>query len=423
MIPIRFQRVAAVVAAAAVLGGCDVRMEGRQYTGPTSASQPVAQATPAPSGGAAAAAQATRSAQGARTGATAVAGTPTAGTSGTAGTQTPAAGAQTGQASTQVQPVALASGLNAVQVVEVARPSVVNITTGVIEQNQFRNPVPVQAGVGTGIIFDPRGYILTNSHVVRSGQDQPAQLIRVTLVDDRSFNATVIDDDPLNDLAIVKIDAPNLTAAKLGDSTKLQIGEPVVAIGHALALPGGPTVSTGVVSALGRQIDEPNGVTLPDLVQTDAAINPGNSGGPLLNARGEVIGINTAGSAQAQGISFAVAINQAKPAIESVIATGKVVRPLLGVRVLGAITPAIAQANNLPVQRGVAVQPDPSGPAARAGVRDGDIVVAIDGQEVRSAPDMLSLIRKHKPGEQIRLRVARPGGQVDITATLAEATS
>jgi serine protease Do len=176
------------------------------------------------------------------------------------------------------------------------------------------------------------------------------------------------------------------------------------------------------VSALGRQIDEPNGVTLPNLVQTDAAINPGNSGGPLLNASAEVIGINTAGSTQAQGISFAVAINQAKPSLESVMATGRVVRPFLGISPLAAITPAIARANDLPADRGVVVAPDPNGPAGRAGVRENDIIVAVDGQPISSVPALLSAIRKHKPGEQIRLRIVRGRSTqpIEIAVTLGE---
>jgi S1-C subfamily serine protease len=282
--------------------------------------------------------------------------------------------------------------------------------------------VEVPAGTGTGVVFDPRGYILTNSHVIRGGGTTAADRITVTLWDDRSFDARVIDDDPLNDLAVVKIEASGLPAARVGDSDRLVVGEPVVAIGHALALPGGPTVSTGVVSALGRSIDAPTGVTLPNLIQTDAAINPGNSGGPLLNARGDVIGINTAGATGAHGIAFAVAINTAKPAMESVVATGRVRRPLLGVTVLGTITPAIARANGLPAERGVMVQvPDPNSPAGRAGLRDGDIVVAADGQDVRSSPELLAAIRKHQPGDRLQLRVVRaPGAHTDLTVTLGE---
>ena len=339
---------------------------------------------------------------------------------GTARSAAPAPGAAA-PAAPAAAPAASPNGLNAVQVAATARPAVVNIATTTIALDQLRRRVEVPAGVGTGIIFDGGGYVLTNSHVIRAGGSAPAERITVTLADDRSFDARVVDDDPLNDLAIVKIEAPNLPAARLGDSDRSQVGEPVVAMGFALALPGGPTVSTGVVSALGRSIDEPNGVTLPNLIQTDAAINPGNSGGPLLNASAEVIGINTAGATEAQGIAFAVAINQAKPALESAAATGRVVRPYLGVSILGTVTPAIARANGLPADRGVMVQPDPDGPAARAGVRPGDIVVAADGQEVRSSPDLLGAIRKHKPGDQLPLRIVRSQGQpIDVAVTLGE---
>jgi S1-C subfamily serine protease len=373
-----------VVLAAVLVGGCEIRAEGRRLFPPAQEADQ--------------------------------AGTPTPGA--------PQATAAAPISNQQGGAVALAGGLNAVQVVQEARPSVVNITVGVVPPEQFRRPVPVQAGTGTGVIFDARGYILTNSHVINP-EGTRANVIRVTLFDDRTFEAQVVDDDPLNDLAIIKIEASNLRPARIGDSDKLQVGEPVVAIGHALALPGGPTVTTGVVSAVGRQIDEPNGITLPNLIQTDAAINPGNSGGPLLNARAEVIGINTAGirGEQIQGINFAVAINQAKPAIDSVIATGRVVRPCLGVGIAAVITPPIARINRLPAERGVLVQVEPGGPAARAGLRDGDIIVQADSREIRSAPDLLNAIRQHKPGEQLRVRAVRSDGQtVDVTVTLAERT-
>ncbi|CAA9275255.1 MAG: hypothetical protein AVDCRST_MAG77-3483 [uncultured Chloroflexi bacterium] len=400
-----------MVAALPVLG-CTVQMEGRRASGPGAGSAQEGLAT----------ATTDRSRTPATTpGGSATEGTSVSGASVTAGVTAAAGTPVVTSAGQAAAAAALPNGLNAVQVVSAARPSVVHISTSVIRQDQFRRAVPVLAGTGTGVIFDARGYILTNSHVIQDPErGGTARAIRVTLADDRSFDGSVIDDDPTNDLAIVKIDAPNLRPAKIGDSDRLQVGEPVVAIGHALALPGGPTVSTGVVSALGRSIQEPNGVTLPNLVQTDAAINPGNSGGPLLNAGAEVIGINTAGSAQAQGISFAVAINVARQAMESVVQTGRVVRPVLGVQVLGEVTPAIARANGLAAERGVAVSPTPGGPAARAGMREGDIIVAVEGQEVRTSPELLAGIRKRRPGETLRLRIARPGGAVEITATLAE---
>jgi S1-C subfamily serine protease len=305
-----------------------------------------------------------------------------------------------------------------------ARASVVNITTGVLAPNAQLQPVVVPAGVGTGTIFDARGFILTNSHVIRNPSGSgPAPAVRVALDDGRVMAAQVISDDPPNDLAILKIDAPNLQAAELADSDALRVGQPVVAIGYALALPGGPTVTQGVVSALGRSIAEPNGAVLPNLVQTDAAINPGNSGGPLLNADAQVVGVNTAGAAEAQGINFAVAINQARPAVDSVVATGQVVRPFLGVQVLGAVTPAIAAANNLPVSYGVVVDPVPGGPAAQAGLQTGDIVVAIDGQPIRSVPDLQAALAAHRPGDRLQLTVVRPGqaNPLTFTVTLGQA--
>ena len=179
-----------------------------------------------------------------------------------------------------------------------------------------------------------------------------------------------------------------------------------------------------MVSAINRSIEEPNGVTLPNLIQTDAAINPGNSGGPLLNAEGEVIGINTAGAARAQGINFAVAINQARPALESVVARGRVVRPYLGLRVVGEGDPPHRPGEQPPPPRGgVVVEPVPGGPSTRGGVQSNDIVVVADGQDVRTGAELPAAIFRHQPGEQMRLRVARQGSTapVDVTATLVEA--
>jgi S1-C subfamily serine protease len=308
------------------------------------------------------------------------------------------------------------TGIDVVAVVHAARAAVVNVSTGTSGLDQSLEPVP--AGTGTGVIYDARGYILTNSHVIHphSGSDHPP--LRVTLTDDRGFDAVVVDDDPVSDLAILKIEAAGLHAVRLGDSDRLEVGEPVVAIGHALALPGGPTVSAGIVSALDRVIDWPDGTVLANLIQTDAAINPGNSGGPLLNAHAEVVGINTSGIPAAEGISFAIAINQAAPAAQSA-AAGRVVRPYAGVSLLGAITPSVARATGLPVDRGVMVRPVPDSPAARAGLREGDVVMEADGLPVRTASEFLAAVRRHRPGEELRLRLVRPPGTVLIEATIA----
>ncbi len=320
-------------------------------------------------------------------------------------------------------PAPVAQGTVSVQqVYQQARGAVVNVTTGTVALDQMRQPQVVAAGMGTGVIYDPRGYILTNSHVVQDPDGSgPSRFVRVALADGRVAAARVLADDPGNDLAILKIEAPNLQAARIGDSDAVEVGQPVVAIGYALALPGGPSVTAGVVSALGRSIEEPNGVVLPNLVQTDAAINPGNSGGPLLNANAEVIGINTAGADQAQGINFAVAINEAKPAMQSAAATGQVVRPFLGVQVLGVVTPAIAAANGLPVDYGIAVEPVPGGPAAQAGVRSGDIITAVDGTPVRTVQEFQRALLAHQPGQTVQLTIQRQtGAPVTVNVTLGQ---
>ena len=308
------------------------------------------------------------------------------------------------------------------QVYEQARGAVVNVTTGTVALDYLRQPQVVAAGTGTGVIYDPRGYILTNSHVVQDPNGSgPSRFVRAALADGRVADARVLADDPASDLAILKIVAPDLQAAAIGDSDALAVGQPVVAIGYALALPGGPSVTAGVVSALGRSIEEDNGVVLPNMVQTDAAINPGNSGGPLLNAAAEVIGINTAGAEPAQGINFAVAINEAKPAMQSAAATGQVVRPYLGLQVLATVTPAIAAANELPVDHGIVVGRDPGGPAAQAGVRFGDIVTAVDGTPVRTVQEFQRALLARQPGQTVQLTVQRQtGAPVTVSVTLGQ---
>src|SRR5262249_18429907 len=201
-------------------------------------------------------------------------------------------------------------------VVAKARPAVVNIATRQVTYDVLLRAVPAQ-GLGSGVIFDSRGYVLTNNHVV-----QGAQQIRVTLPDGRAFPGKLIGSDPITDLAVVKIDGRDLLVAQLGASSKLEIGETVIAIGNPLGLEGGPTVTVGVVSALARSIEDPGGPTLHDLIQTDAAINPGNSGGPLIRMSGEVIGVNTAIIQGAQGIGFAISINSAKPIVQELLRRG-----------------------------------------------------------------------------------------------------
>src|SRR5216117_3500024 len=269
-------------------------------------------------------------------------------------------------------------------VVAKARPAVVNIATRQVSYDAFLKPVPAQ-GIGSGVIFDARGYVLTNAHVVEG-----AQQMRVTLPDGRTFPGKLVGADPVTDLAVVKIEGSNFPVATLGDSGKLEVGETVIAIGNPLGLEGGPTVTVGVVSALARSIEDPGGPTLHDLIQTDAAINPGNSGGPLIRMTGEVIGVNTAIIQGAQGIGFAISINSAKPIVQELLAHGRIVRPVIGIVPI-SVTPQIAAAYDLPVDRGVLIaRLDPRGPAAKAGMRAGDIVVAIGGQPVKSLGDLRS---------------------------------
>lgn len=288
------------------------------------------------------------------------------------------------------------------EIVKKVTPSVVAIQTEVISYDIFFQPVP-QQGAGTGIIIDSQGYIVTNSHVIEG-----AKKIKVTLTDGRQFNAIQWRGDPYTDLAIVQIGANGLTKAELGRSEDLVIGEGVVAIGNALALEGGPTVTAGIVSYLGRSIREPNGAVLYDLIQTDAAINPGNSGGPLLNLAGQVVGINTAIAAEAQNIGFAISISPALPVVEQLIRHGRAIRPWLGVIFLS-------------VREGVLLTyVDPGSPADKAGLKIGDIIIRFAEQKVTSGEELRRAIVSHKIGEKVEIVYLREGKEHKTTATLRE---
>jgi serine protease Do len=288
-------------------------------------------------------------------------------------------------------------------VVAKVRPAVVNVSTRQVTYDVLR--ATSAQGVGSGVVFDARGYVLTNSHVVRG-----AQQIRVTLPDGRGFAGKLIGADPVTDLAVIKIDGRDLPVAPLGDSSKLD----------PLGLEGGPTVTVGVVSAVARSIEDPGGPTLHDLIQTDAAINPGNSGGPLVRMAGDVIGINTAIIQEAQGIGFAISINSAKPIIQELVAHGRVVRPAIGIAPVG-VTPQLASAYDLPVDRGVLVaRLDPRGPAAKAGMRAGDVIVAVAGHPVKNVGELRTAIGQHKIGETVELAVRREKATVTLKVTLVE---
>jgi serine protease Do len=233
----------------------------------------------------------------------------------------------------------------------------------------------------------------------------------------------VIGGDQQADLAVLKIPAANLPTVTLGDSTGLQLGEPVVALGYALALQGGPTVTSGIVSALNRVVraNDPNfrARTYTHVIQTDAAINPGNSGGPLVNLAGQVVGINTAGAQQAENIGFAIAINAAKPTIEDAIAN-----PSAPVAFLGVTTQDVNRdlqfQLNLPVDHGAfVVNVVPNGPAESAGMRRGEVIVSFDGKPVRTSDDLGRLIRQRRPGDRATVGVVEPDGtNRTLTVTL-----
>jgi serine protease Do len=324
------------------------------------------------------------------------------------------------------------------QVSQQAKPAVVQITNEQVQIDQFDNPFTVPAGVGSGAIYDSQGHILTNNHVVAG-----AQQLLVSLPDGRSFPGKLVGSDPQTDLAVVQISGDNLPVAQLGDSHQLQVGDWVVAIGNALALPGGPTVTAGVVSALGRTVQEPGtpgpgggppgqaqgqtaGPFLFDVVQTDAAINPGNSGGPLLNLQGQIVGIDTlvAGQAepgvQAEGIGFAIAIATAKPIADQLVASGRVVHPYLGIR-YAPLNPAIARQLGVQATGGVVVgQVDPSSPAASAGVQPRDVITQIDGQALNGDSALAEAVNGHKPGDAITLTILRGAQQVSVSVTLGQ---
>ncbi|MFN3336456.1 MAG: S1C family serine protease, partial [Thermomicrobium sp.] len=273
----------------------------------------------------------------------------------------------------------------------------------------------IQQGVGSGVIFDPRGYILTNDHVIAGAQE-----ILVVLGDGRKFTGRVIGRSPANDIAVVKIDGDNLPVASLGDSDQLRVGQWVVAIGNALGLEGGPTVTAGVVSALNRTItSSPGQPAIGPLIQTDAAINPGNSGGPLVNLAGEVVGINSAKIQTAEGIGFAIPINKAKEIVQQLLEARP--RAYLGITSV-TVTPALAAAYGLPVSRGVLViDVEAGGPADQAGIQPGDIIVGFDDRTIRNANDLQAALGTHQPGDQVTLTVNRGGHQERLTVTLGVA--
>ena len=295
-----------------------------------------------------------------------------------------------------------------VEAVEKIGPSVVTIATVQIVKNMFLQPIPVK-GIGSGFIIKPDGYILTANHVIRK-----ARKMEVVLSSGEALEGSVVGADPVTDIAVIKVDAENLPVAKLGDSSKLKVGQIVIALGNPFGLTGGPTVTMGVISALKRSIRS-KVLVLEDLIQTDAAINPGNSGGPLVNIHGEVIGVNTAIIPYAQGIGFAIPINLAKKVSEELIAYGRVIRPWIGV-ISVTINEKIATYYTLPVDRGaLIIEVVPRSPAYRAGIRVGDIITKVSKIPINSADDLKKEISKKRVGEEIEVHIIRAGRKGIVT--------
>jgi len=312
-----------------------------------------------------------------------------------------------------------------VQVVRRVAPAVVNITTNTLGQDSIFGGPQTGRAVGTGFIIRSDGIVVTNFHVV-----EQAVRIRVTLPppDGRSFAAREIGGDSAHDLAVLKIAGTNFPTVPLGNSDQLLLGERVIALGYALALPGGPTVTQGIISSLARtvQAQDPNSNngaggtrTYEDVLQTDAAINPGNSGGPLVDLAGNVVGINTAGAGSAENVGFSIAMNAAKPVIFRAMNHPAAPSPYLGVSTT-TVGPGLAAQYGLAVNHGaLAVEIVPGGPAQKAGVRMGDVIVAFDGKAVNGSEDLGAAILARNPGDTVTIKVVRRNGATQtLTATL-----
>ncbi|PYU52616.1 MAG: hypothetical protein DMG48_04880 [Acidobacteria bacterium] len=322
-----------------------------------------------------------------------------------------------------------------VRIYRQASPAVANILTKTTEYDFFMDPVPVE-GAGSGFVIDARGYILTNFHVVEG-----AQSIEVVLGDQSRYPAKFIGADQRNDVALVKIEPKgnHLVVLSLGDSTSLQVGQKVLAIGNPFGFQS--TLTTGVVSALGRTVQTSQTTFIDEAIQTDAAINRGNSGGPLINTHGEVIGINSAiytPTGTTAGIGFAIPINTAKNIANDLITDGRVHRAFLGVETL-PVNGWLSEALDLPVKEGLLVErATKGGPAAAAGIRGGDrvaqagmrriyiggdVIVAIDSQKIAGQFDVNVLLNRKRPGDTVTVTLYRGGKKMDVPVKLGERTS
>ncbi len=340
-----------------------------------------------------------------------------------AGTPTPAS-SQTATNTGVTQPVTVDESSATIAVAAKVSPAVVRITVTGASDSGNTGVIPA-TGVGSGVIFDSNGWILTNHHVVEGGEK-----FDVLLKDGRVLPGTVYGIDTLTDLAIVKVNATDLPTAAIGESDALKVGQLVVAIGSPLGTFSN-SVTSGIVSAKGRSITTDNNESLTNLIQTDAAINPGNSGGPLLDSGGNVIGINTAIAQNSNGIGFAIPIDIARPIMAQAIAGKPLTRPYMGIS-FESITRQLADQEKLPVYVGALVHgfdsngnPDPSAavkagsPAADAGIKDGDIIVSINGKVIDEEHPLDATLAQFSPGDVVTVVVLRDGKDMTLKVTLA----
>ena len=313
-------------------------------------------------------------------------------------------------------PVASLTGLPSIStLVHEIEPAVASISVESVSRGMFFDFA--DEGAGTGVVIRPDGYIVTNFHVIQGAND-----IKVNLPNGNTYDADVVGRDIITDLAVLKIDEDNLTTITMGNSDEIHVGDWVVALGNALALKGGPTVTLGIVSARGRTLSTERG-DLYDLIQTDAAINDGNSGGPLINLRGEVVGINTAIIRRAQGIGFAISSSAAQPIIDSLIEHGRVVRPLIGLT--GAdVTPARANQLGLNVSEGIIVtRMTQDGPAYTGGIRVGDVITKLNDIPTPDMSEFLTLLWTFDIDQEIQVEYIHEGETQITTVTLVERPS
>ncbi len=322
---------------------------------------------------------------------------------------------------------------NNIQIYESLAPGVVNITSTVLERDFFFNVVP-RRGAGSGSIIDSSGHILTNHHVI-----EDARKLEVTLANGKKYNAELKGSDPDTDLAVLKIDAPpkDLVVIPMGSSENLKVGQKAIAIGNPFGL--GQTLTTGVISSIGRTLRATGGTLVEDIIQTDASINPGNSGGPLIDSSGKMIGINTAifsPTGASVGIGFAIPVDTARRVIDELIEKGYYAYPWMGASFM-TLTADFARALKIPVERGVMlVEVVRNGPAHRAGLRGGnaraqvgnhvllvggDIITKMNGKELMDADSAVREIRRHRPGDRVTVHVVHwDGGSSTLSLTLGE---